>query len=589
MTKHPMNRLLSLVLAAVMVLGLFPAVSAAPSNVSWKQSRVDVSWDKTDRLVGEELNTMDVHKPTDMVRVSILLEDAPTLKMGYSTMGIGANAAARAYDRELRKVQDTMAAAISAQALDGKALDVVWNLTLAANLISANVPYGKIDAIKAVEGVRDVVLECRYEAQIAASPEMYSSAGMVGSPTVWQTGLTGAGTRVAIVDTGTDTDHQSFDNGAYLYALAENATAKGMSVEDYTASLDLLDTEEIADVLENLNAFERLGVENASDYYLNEKLPFGANYVDYDLNITHDYDAQGSHGSHVAGIAAANRFVQENGAYVSAREAVFMNGVAPDAQIITLKVFGSAEGPFDSDYFAAVEDAIWLGCDSVNLSLGSGSPGYSRSTRFQELLDFLATTDTVVVMSAGNSGHWAEQTASGYLYNDGVSFQTGGEPDTYTNTLSVASVDNDGTVGKYIDVAGKMIVYTETEYRNRPIATLDTSADGSGTEYDYIFIDGLGKTEDYAGIDLTGKVVFCHRGEISFYEKADNAAALGAAAIVVCNNVEEPFGMDLTDYSHTAPCVSILMSDGEAIRTASAEQTTADGNVYFIETHGRFL
>ena len=584
MKKHLCSRLLSLVLAAVMVLGLFPAVHAAPGNVSWKKSRVDVSWDKTDRLVKEELRTMDAHKPTDLVRVSIILEDAPTLQAGYATMGIGANAAARAYDRKLQKLQDTAAAAISAQALGGRKLDVVWNLTLAVNLISANVPYGSIDAIKTVDGVRDVVLENRYEAQTAAAPEMYSSAGMVGSPAVWQTGLTGAGTRVAIVDTGTDTDHQSFDNGAYLYALAQNAAQKGISVEDYTASLDLLDAAEIAAVLDNLNATERLGIENASDYYINEKLPFGANYVDYDLNITHDFDIQGSHGSHVAGIAAANRFIGEDGAYVSARESVFMNGVAPDAQIITLKVFGNADGPFDSDYFAAIEDAIWLGCDSVNLSLGSGYPGYSRSTKFQELLDFLTTTDTVVVMSAGNSGHWAEETASGYLYNDGVSFQTNGEPGSYTNSLAVASVENDGTVGKFIDVAGNLIVYTETDYKNRPLTILDTSADGSGTEYDYIFIDGLGKPEDYAGIDLTGKVVFCHRGELSFSEKGNNAAKLGAAAVVICNNADEPFGMDLTDYSYTAPCVSVMLRDGAAVKAASARQTTEDGSVYYTGT-----
>ena len=582
MKKHLFNRLLSLVLAAVMVLGMFPAVSAAPAGLRWKKSDVDVSWDKADRLTEDEIHTMTAHKPTDLVRVSIVLEDAPTLKMGYSTQGIGSNAEAKAYDRDLKKAQDTVADAISAQALGGKELDVVWNLTLAANIISANVPYGKLEAVKAVEGVKDVVLENRYEADTASvAPDMYSSAGMVGSPAVWQTGMTGAGTRVAIIDTGTDTDHQSFSNEAYLYALEQNAAEKGISTEEYMASLDLLDVQEIASVLENLNAYERLGLNTADAYYFTEKLPFGANYVDYNTEITHDWDNQGSHGSHVAGIAAANRFIHKGGSFVDAREAVMMSGVAPDAQIITLKVFGSAPGPYDSDYFAAIEDAIWLGCDSVNLSLGSGAPGYSYNATFAELLDFMATTDTVVVMSAGNSGNWAEQTASGFLYNDGVSFQTNGSPGSYTNSLAVASVDNDGTVGKYFTVGGQMIVYTETEYSNRPISSLDTSADGSGTEYDYIFIDGVGKTEDYAGMDLTGKVVFCQRGEISFYEKADNAAKLGAAAIVIYNNVEEPFGMDLTDYSYTAPCVSILMSEGAAVKAASTEQKTPDGKTYY--------
>ncbi|MBQ2921462.1 MAG: S8 family serine peptidase, partial [Oscillospiraceae bacterium] len=440
MKKHLCNRILSLVLAAVMVLGLFPAVSAAPAGLRWEKVDVDVSWDKTDRLAADEIHGQTAHKPTDMVRVSIVLEDAPTLKAGYSTESIGSNAAARAYDQDLQKVQQTMAKTISAQALGGRKLDVVWNLTLASNIISANVPYGKLDAVKAVDGVKDVVLERQYALDDAekVEPNMYTSAGMIGTPAVWQTGLTGAGTRVAIIDTGTDTDHQSFDNGAYLYALEQNAAARGVSVEEYVASLDLLDANDINAVLDNLNATERIGVPAAA-YYLNEKLPFAANYVDCNLTVDHDWDNQGSHGSHVAGIAAANRYIDTGADYSDARDTVRMSGVAPDAQIITMKVFGNAAGPFDSDYFAAIEDAIWLGCDSVNLSLGSGAPGTSSNTMFADLLEFMATTDTVVVMSAGNSGYWAESSASPYLYNDGVSFHTGGSPGSYTNSFGVAS------------------------------------------------------------------------------------------------------------------------------------------------------
>ena len=246
MKKHLFNRILSLVLAAVMVLGLFPAVSAAPTGLHWEKSDVEVSWDRTDRLIRDEFHSRSTHKPTDLVRVSIVLEDAPTIQAGYATMDIGSNAEAMAYDRNLNKIQKVMEKTISLQALDGKALDVVWNLTLVSNIISANVPYGKIEAIKAIDGVRDVVIERQYETTVAekVSPNMYTSAGMIGSAPVWAAGMTGAGSRVAIIDTGTDTDHQSFDNGAYLYALEQNAAAKGMNVEAYKESLDLLDTAE---------------------------------------------------------------------------------------------------------------------------------------------------------------------------------------------------------------------------------------------------------------------------------------------------------------------------------------------------------
>lgn len=47
-----------------------------------------------------------------------------------------------------------MAQRISAQALDGQALQVRWNLTLAANAISADVRYGDLEAIAQVQGVK---------------------------------------------------------------------------------------------------------------------------------------------------------------------------------------------------------------------------------------------------------------------------------------------------------------------------------------------------------------------------------------------------------------------------------------------------
>ena len=52
------------------------------------------------------------------------------------------------------------------------------------------------------------------------------------------------------------------------------------------------------------------------------------------------------------------------------------------------------------DYMAAIEDAILLGCDAVNLSLGSTSPGYATNAVYQDLLDRLSETDVVVSVAA---------------------------------------------------------------------------------------------------------------------------------------------------------------------------------------------
>ena len=120
---------------------------------------------------------------------------------------------------------------------------------------------------------------------------------------------------------------------------------------------------------------------NAGQLYVNAKIPFGYNYIDKDLDITHDHDSAGEHGSHVEGIAAANAFLSNGGRLLLPCPGDGQgSGVAPDAQILTMKVFGKGGGAYDSDYMAAIEDAIILGCDSVNLSLGSGNPAL-RATR----------------------------------------------------------------------------------------------------------------------------------------------------------------------------------------------------------------
>lgn len=347
---------------------------------------------------------------------------------------------------------------------------------------------------------------------------MAVSTQMNGTSKVWDMGYTGAGTRIAIIDTGLDTDHQSFSPEAFDYAIAENAAKEGLSAEAYRKQKNFLDAKEIAGVMRQLNASRHYPAATAEDFYFSTKVPFGYNYIDNSLNITHDEDGQGYHGSHVAGISAANRYIPQDEGYTEAASAVHMVGNAPDAQLIVLKVFGVNGGAYESDYFAAMEDAIVLGCDSVNLSLGSADAGMTTNAVYQEIMDSLEKTDTVVTISAGNNGNWAESSNVHKLYAEDVNLDTMGSPGSYTNSLAVASVDNDGSIGSYLLLGDRKIVYTESTAWNK-MSTMDTT--GTGTEYEYLLIDGLGKAEDYAGMDLSGKIVFCSRGETNFADKAN--------------------------------------------------------------------
>lgn len=218
--------------------------------------------------------------------------------------------------------------------------------------------------------MRQVVLEARYDPCVTQTPEtadpnMATSREMIGVSAAYLAGYTGGGSRIAVIDTGLDMDHQSFDAGAF-----------DESLKQLEQSYDLLDAEEIARVLPELNVLSRSSHVTAAELYKTTKVPFGYNYVDQSASyIDHNQDQAGEHGSHVAGIATANALIPAQDGYVSALDSVFVQGVAPDAQLVVMKVFGISGGAYDSDYMAAIEDAILLGCDSINLSLGSAAPG----------------------------------------------------------------------------------------------------------------------------------------------------------------------------------------------------------------------
>ena len=521
---------------------------------------------------------------SDTVRVSIVLSDKSTISAGYATEGIASNASAKQYRAGLKAKQDALAKQISKEVLNGAELDVVWNITLAGNMISAVVPYDAVDEIRKIVGVKEVIIETQYAPDVVSSgtddPNMGTATEMVGGNYAWAQGYTGAGSKVAIIDTGLDTDHELFDKDAFDYAIAED-------VENGHA-VTLMTQADVKALWSQLNASQF--IKNNNRVYQTTKVPYAVNYVDKDLDITHDNDSQGEHGSHVAGIAAANRYVtDDNGGLVQSlyKEGVFTQGEAPDAQLLIMKVFGKGGGAYDSDYMVAIEDAIVLGADSVNLSLGSASAGFTVSA-YQDILDELSASSTISTNSAGNNYDWTEANL-GVLYEDDVNFHTGGSPGSYPTSFTAASVDNKGATGTFFNVADRNYVYDDgSSANNAPLTSI------AGT-YEYVFVDGPGVDDnEHVGQDgdtfrdltevVAGKVAFCSRGSSSFFAKANAAMGAGAVALVVYNNVEGTIGMNLSGYSYTAPVVSITQADGKAIRAASTQMETEDGIVYYTGT-----
>lgn len=231
--------------------------------------------------------------------------------------------------------------------------------------------------------------------------------------------FTGKGMTIAVLDTGLDTAHPAF----------ANAPADAKFTKDY-----------VSGVLQaaDLNAEALMPGVTADDVYLSAKTPFAFDYAGKDAQVApgNKWDAANlEHGTHVAGISA--------GYAVDGEGAVTFSGVAPDAQVIPMKVFDdSGTGAATITILAALEDACRLGADAVNLSLGSyGGFTVDEDALINDVYNKLDDAGIMVITAAGN------ETSSSYMNSYGTDAPLTGDPDNsvvaapsvYPANLSIAT------------------------------------------------------------------------------------------------------------------------------------------------------
>jgi subtilisin family serine protease len=239
------------------------------------------------------------------------------------------------------------------------------------------------------------------ESQSLAIPSSINSTATMGALPAWAAGWKGAGSTVAVIDTGVETSHPYLMRDGSPKTIAEACFAKTSGSRQSTC-------------------------------------PNGVSMLTTDAPVVGSAQpcpstiAGCAHGTHVSGIAVGG-----DGVSIS-------SGVAPDASLIAINVFSyTSSGP--SAATSDINNALqWLyynrdrfpGLTSVNMSLGDSSQNTSYCDTYNSTkpyIDQLLSAGVATVVAAGNNG-WANAVSSPGCISTAVTVgAVDGVPDATTN------------------------------------------------------------------------------------------------------------------------------------------------------------
>jgi len=454
----------------------------------------------------------------------------------------------------------------------GISLKIEDNFQVALNAVTATLTQDEAEALAKVSQVAFISRVVNHELLMDVAPER------TNVPAVWQdadfaeksgeAGLKGEGMLVGVIDTGINTDHPSFaEIGGDGYQVV-NPLGSGNFLHDCAVEGN-----------ESMCNDKLIGVWSHS--------LITAAYSDPEFNESRPAtgeDYQG-HGSHTASIAAGNVLTNvpyklpamsnQHSGIETGLEIERMSGIAPHANIISYQICYPGGG---GDKYAgcpnvagvaAIEQAILDGVDVLNYSISGGVFPHEDPVE----LAFLAAHEAGinVAASSGNSGAyltvshvspWLLSVAStqhGRTFNVGTSQRLEGL--SYSGTAIPASYRTDINGITAAAVTGPMVLAEN-------------------------FGDVLCENAFTPGTFANGEIVMCARGDIPLLTKSANAAAGGAAAVILYNTDESSQEFHVT-LPHVVPTMQMdkydaphmvnWLNDGtDHMATISATETTAE-------------
>lgn len=360
--------------------------------------------------------------------------------------------------------------------------------------------------------------------------------------------------------------------------------------------------------------------EEGSCYY-NSKVPFyydyGGTAPTYGGDGIPDNDVMSAisyHGSHVSSIIGGN-----------SNE---FKGIAPKCQLACMKVFteykaddtgkalgfADSSGGYESAILTALEDAITLGCDGINMSLGSDLDDFDQETIcLRTIARLVKDSGMMTAIAAGNGGKGSYAFTGGYgnwttdIVETGVlgsyansteaTIVASAQPNQIFFEHAFSSDDGDGKVTNigYED----QIVNREgqdAEYAESAQCYIKDTADPETGKVGWVYIPNFGTSGDYKGKDVAGKIAIVNRGSSSFADKYAVAVSNKAKGLIIINNdptaSEFNFRCSFGDgFSPSIPCALVLFKDkpyleakGEGEFTFIEKQASVNGNAKTVSS-----
>ncbi|WP_314587655.1 S8 family serine peptidase [Paenibacillus terrigena] len=499
--KRLSRKLPMLTLALGLTIGTLPGLASAENTANFQFPSHQVTNKLADALqptyVSPQINT----RSTDKVRVIVQLTGQPAAVGKYAAKQGISSLASTATESAVKSQQADVLDEASDQGIN---LQVNYTYNTVLNGFEVTIPANEIPTLAQIPGVKSIQENRTWYAMpietsdTNAADPVYDSFPLeqIGANKAWAKGLTGAGLKVGVIDTGVDYTHPDIKQA-------------------YKGGYD--------------------SFYNDNDPY--EEVPLT---IEEDVEYHKGFPGT-SHGTHVSGTIV--------GQFANTSGDVAQKGVAYGAELYVYKVLGrNLEQPTRASGSSAqvidgIERAVKDGMDVINLSLGSDAEKDVNSPD-AIAINNAVLTGVVAVIANGNAG-------PGYF--------TMGAPATSQLAIAVGAVTS-GTktfAGEvtpsmhYPDPSVTSVTYMTYGYN---VMAWETGREDFvnilGTSPQEVVYAGLGAKADYAGKDVAGKIVLVSRGSYAFVDKIKEAKAQGAKAIAIFNGralASDPTQADLSE------------------------------------------